>query len=713
MKKPNIKHLLWLTAFISLFVFNLSKADEIRVPLKDIAFQDPTLRTLQADYNIKLPIPSRYLVKQLYLHLEVEKSLALVKERSNLSVFFNNKLVVQKPFDPLVDIMILDINLPTTNLEPYNELKIRAIQHYCINCCEFEASPELWSKIDLENSYITIVYEEKPILEDTLLIRDYVLDPKLFNPVNLAIMTESKDDRYLSLAAKLTGYIGSYIRYRRVKIDYTNEIPSDKDVFIIGSKDYVKRILNLSSESIPNIYIYPNPNNITKAIVVITGSGYEEIKKALFSFMSVREPVYTGQYYSINTLKEAKLDNYFYFVNIPLGRKVYINEFGYSDFSFKGIYPPPAIVEFRIPQGLYIQKNKKIKFHFAYNYGMGAREDSVINIYLNDKYITSLKMNKKYGTVLEEQDIDIPAYLLAQGLNKLKIEYAMMAPGGGFCITPNIEALRGTFFTSKSYIEIPKMPYWFEMPYLEYFVDSGFPYTMYADLRETAFLINEKNDKILSSVLTLSSYIGSKIGTPPFELTIYSDIKEDLKNKNIIYVGRDIPTELQKNSPLKIADSIDISIPLIQKIFNLGFLERFKKDTSHIAKLNYLNSLSNQVFFIMYQSPYDTQKVVTAIYSKSLDGLEKSIYNLYIPKFVSQIKGDVSIWDFYVNQFFSDNLGDKFYIGTLPFFDRILFYLGFSPTYLALAAIVLTVIISIILKKILDYREKRRLDGEV
>ncbi|MFN4306762.1 cellulose biosynthesis cyclic di-GMP-binding regulatory protein BcsB [Sulfurihydrogenibium azorense] len=711
-KKVTIVYLVWLSFFT--FLINSAYGKEIVVPLKDIAFQNPMLRSIEAEYTVKIPIPSRYLVKNLFLHLEVEKSRALVKERSSIALFFNNKLVLQKPFDPLLDIMIIETNLPTVNLGPFNDLKISAIHHYCLNCCEFEGSPELWSKLDLENSYIKITYDEKPILEDTLLIRDYVLDQKLFNPINVGIITENKEDSYLSLAARLAGYIGSYLRYRRAKIDYLNKIPEDKDVFIIGSKSFVKQILNLQDERrIPDIAVYPNPFDITKAVVVITGNSYDRILKSLNSFMSVKENVYTGKDYNILNIKQADLSIYNTAIFIPLGKKVYLSELGYDDFKFKGIYPPPAVVEFRIPQGLYIQKNKKIKFHFAYNYGAGAREDSVINIYLNDKYITSLKMEKKYGTVMEEKDIDIPAYLLQQGLNKLKIEYAMMAPGGGFCISPNIEALRGTFFTSKSYIEIPKMPYWFEMPYLEYFVDSGFPYSMQADLSDTVFLINEKNDTIISSLLTLSSYLGSRSLSPYVNLRVYSYINEDVKSKHIIYVGRSIPLELQSKSPIKITENIDLSVPIFKSIFNGSFLKKLKKDKSNIANLNYLNTLTNQVFFIMFQSPYDSQKVVTVLYSPNLNGIEKASYMLYIPKFAGQVKGDIAIWDFYVNQFFSDNISEKFYIGNLPFFERLIFELGFSPMKLALAAVILTIILSLVVKKILDYREKRRLDGEI
>lgn len=171
--------------------------------------------------------------------------------------------------------------------------------------------------------------------------------------------------------------------------------------------------------------------------------------------------------------------------------------------------------------------------------------------------------------------------------------------------------------------------------------------------------------------------------------------------------------ELQSKSPIKITENIDLSVPIFKSIFNGSFLKKLKKDKSNIANLNYLNALTNQVFFIMFQSPYDSQKVVTVLYSPNLNGIEKASYMLYIPKFAGQVKGDIAIWDFYVNQFFSDNIGEKFYIGNLPFFEKLIFELGFSPMKLALAAVILTIILSLVVKKILDYREKRKLDGEI
>lgn len=717
---------IWTFAYLRWFslifiLFQVVHAEQIKIPLKDFTFREPTLRGIQSEFNIKVPIPSRYTVNKITLHLEIEKSTALVKERSSISVFFNKKLVYQKPFDPLVDIIIADINLPLSDLEPYNDLTIRGIHHYCINCCEFEGSPELWSKVDLNNSYVTIDYQEKQILPDTLLIRDYVMDQKLYNPVNLSILTENKSDFFLSLAGKLAGYIGNYIKYRKINIDYVTNLPEDRDLFIIGSKDFIKKLFGDILDYVPDIGIIPNPHNSKKAIIFITGEDRESIKKSLYAFMSVKNELYTGTDYLVNSIGIPDTKNYSALTSVPFGKKVYLKDLGYEDFKFTGIFPPPAIIEFKIPQGIFIEKNKKLIFHLAYNYGAGTREDSVINIYLNDRYVTSLKMEKKYGIILREEDIKIPVYLLQGGINRLKIEYAMMAPGGGFCISPNIETLKGTLFSGRSYIMVPQMPLWIEMPYLEYFIDSAFPFSLEGGLADTLIYLSSKDDKYISTALTLCAYMGTKIFLPPYKLEFSSDINHDM-DKNLIYIGSKIPDSLQTNLGFRIgSDTIDGDIPLTKSILNNGMLKNLlrvifgsKEDNDSIkAKLVYSNRLTDQVFLIMAQSPFNDQKTVLFLYSKNPEYLYKSVSNFFEPKFSGQIKGDISIFDFYENIYFSDNVNKKYYVGNLSFLQRIMYTVGFSPTLFALSTVALVVIISILLKKVLDYREKKRLEGEV
>jgi hypothetical protein len=486
-------------------------------------------------------------------------------------------------------------------------------------------------------------------------------------------------------------------------------------VFIIGTKSFIKNFLNLQNENFPDIYIIPNPNNITKAVVLISGNSLDQLEKNVNNFIKVKNELFTGRFYQIYQGKNPEIEKFESNNLIPLGKKVYFYDLGYDDIKVSGLFPPPAEIEFNIPVGIFVQGKKKILFHFAYNYGAGAREDSVINIYLNDKYVTSLKMDKKYGVVLKEEDIKIPAYLLVPGKNKLKIEYAMMPPGGGFCISPNLYTLRGTIFSQRSYIQIPELPFWFEMPYLEFFVSDAFPYSINPDLKETAIYLSEKDPNNITALLTLSAYMGTKIGMPFLGLTVTSDVSK-LKDKDIIALGKNLPLEFYKNSNLKISDAnIDLKSPVL-KLVKESLKSKIygnEEKENKLAKLTYQNALTNQVFYIMAQSPYNNDRTITIITSENIQNLPNATYRLFLPKYAGTIRGDITIWDFYINHYFSDKINPTYFIGYMPFYEKLLYEFGYSPTKFILGFLAVVVILSLIIKKLLDIREKRRLGGEI
>ncbi|MEZ0323268.1 MAG: cellulose biosynthesis cyclic di-GMP-binding regulatory protein BcsB [Hydrogenothermaceae bacterium] len=261
------------------------------------------------------------------------------------------------------------------------------------------------------------------------------------------------------------------------------------------------------------------------------------------------------------------------------------------------------------------------------------------------------------------------------------------------------------------------MPFWFEMPYLEYFVDSAFPFSLEGGMGDTLIIASSKRNIHISTALTLAAYMGTKLFFSPYDLEFSSSINDKNKNKNIIFIGNSIPEELQQNFGFKIMnENIYAKMPILKEVFNGNILKKlfgFKEDNSKIADLDYLNRLSDQVFFMMGQSPFDNQKTVLILFSKNDNYLYTSVKNLFEPKFAGQIKGDISIWDFYQNIYYSDNVSKKYYIGNLPFWQKVVYTLGFSPNLFALFAIVVVVILSFALKKVLDYREKKRLEGEI
>jgi hypothetical protein len=291
----------------------------------------------------------------------------------------------------------------------------------------------------------------------------------------------------------------------------------------------------------------------------------------------------------------------------------------------------------------------------------------------------------------------------------------MMPPGGGFCISPNLYTLRGTIFSQRSYIQIPELPFWFEMPYLEFFVSDAFPYSINPDLKETAIYLSEKDPNNITALLTLSAYMGTKIGIPFLGLTVTSDVSK-LKDKDIIALGKNLPLEFYKNSNLKISDAnIDLKYPVL-KLVKESLKSKIygnEEKENKLAKLTYQNALTNQVFYIMAQSPYNNDRTITIITSENIQNLPNAAYRLFLPKYAGTIKGNVTIWDFYINQYFSDKINPTYFIGYMPFFEKLLYEFGYSPTKFILGFLAVVVILSLIIKKLLDIREKRRLGGEI
>jgi len=709
-----------IIVFLNLLIFSYGYAKTDTVYLDTFLPSVDILRGVSGYASLTIPIPDRYIIDKATLHLELSKSQALVPERSFISVFFNGVLVFQKRYDPRIDTLVEDINIPISLLKDYNQLEIKTSQHYCVNCCEYEASPELWTKIYWDYSYLRLEYREKPLKSNIIFLRDYVLDIKQYNPLRFAIMTENKSDKMITFGAKVAGYIGRYIKYRKININYVSKIPEDRDTFLIGTTDYVRRALNINNDVIPNIFLVPNPYNGSKAVIVINAPSTDELENVINAFISLNPEGFIGENISIKEFKNFNIKPYKSPNLIPLNKRINLESLGYQDTIFYGFFSPPLDINFEIPVDLFISGKEKFTFHLFYNYGPGVREDSVINIFVNDKFLRQIKVEKDYGTIMEDLRLSIPVYMLKPGKNKITVQYALMPRNQGFCVAPNIEALKGTVFSRETYIELPDLPHWVEMPYMEYFTMQAFPFSIYPDLSDTQIYLSNVEDETLSAMFTLMAYIGEKTAVSPYNISVTSDIQRVIKNKNLILIGNNFDPVFFENTPIKVSSN---NITLKYRIFEL-MREKIKGKVLSKEELEELenlrtvlsekNSLQNEVIFTMGKSPFSENKTVFLIISRDNNALFNAIKLLYEPKYVSKIKGDISVVDWEKFDIYSGSLGDKYFVGHLPFIKYIIYRIGYtSPVLFFIIAVATIILIAITLKKILDIRAKRRLEGEI
>jgi len=698
--------------FSFLILFSYGNALEKKVKLSIFSGQKKEIiKTDNAQTIITIPIASRWNVKSVTLHIEFIPSKALVAGRSVLTLFFNGIALYQQKLKSDIDVYTKDIKVPLAFLSDYNKVRIEATQHYCMNCCEKGNVPELWTEILWQNSYIKVNYTKKAIKSSLVYFRDYVVDDKQYNPLKFGILLQSKDDNFITYGAKISGFLGSIIKYRKVYIKSINTLKVDEDVFLIGTNSYIKKILNIKSDKIlPNIFVIPNPNNNKNAIIVLTAATNESLANVINAFISIKKSILLGKNMNIKFFKKPDIKAYDSPNFIPFDKKITLSDLGYSDLKF---YHPnyQSEISFEIPSDTFLFSKSKATFHLAYNYGAGARKDSIINIFLNNKYIGSLPVKKQYGSLFETANFNIPVYLFSPGTNKIKIQYGLVPTGQGHCVEPNFYELQGTVFANKTYIEFPNLPHWIQMPYMQYFTTQAYPFSIYPDMKQTEFFIPFKEKNTISSLYTLSAFIGEKTQVPPYYLKVVSKPEEILRNDNIIAIGAVFPKDFYNHLPISIDDdSILLKYSLFKKIKNLLETEILNKKEKNNLKviLNIKDSLHTQTIFTMGQSPYSKNKTIFIITSKNPKNIYESIKKFYDPKFVGNIKGDLAIVDTLNKKVYYADIGEKYYVGHLPLLQYWLFRLGFSLPMLIVFSVLVLFIIIVIIKLLLDLREKRK-----
>jgi len=664
---------------------------------------------VNAQTQLSIPITGRWKIKEVTIHLEVIPSKALVGRRSVLTVYFNNIALYQQHLNPDVDVYSIDVKVPLYLLEDYNSLKIMAAQHYCMNCCENEVASELWTEILWSRSYIKIKYNEKNIKNNLSYLKDYVLDSKQYGPLNFGILLESKNDHFVTLGAKIAGFIGSSIKYRKIYINSVSNILKNEDIFLIGTKEFIRKILG-SDSNLSSITVIPNPVFPSKSITILTADSEDKLDKVVNSFISLKKTTLLGKNLNIRNFKKPFIQPYDSPTIIPLDKKITFYDLGYNDFKF---YNPSYFynVNFNVSPDVYLYSKSKMTLHLAYNYGEGARDDSVINVFLNGKFLKQIKANKTYGTLLEEKDIEIPVYMLAPGKNVISVRYGLIATSpSGFCQMPNYYELQGTLFSKESYIKLPNLPHWREMAYLELFTTDIYPFSIYPDLKDTQIYISSKNKTLLSSLYTLMAYMGEKILVPFYSVTVVSDFGSLNKSKNIIAIGNNLPPQFYKHLPIQIAgNEVVLKYSIFKKIRNIikSKILHLKDKSNLKVILSIKDKLTEEVVMSEGESPFRIGKTILVITSNNYKDIYNSIKKLYKPKFVSKIKGDFVVVDKLTKEVYHTKIGEKYYVGHLPLIEYLVYKLGFSFEWMIIYALLVLMGLVVVVKILLDFRERR------
>ncbi len=643
-----------------------------------------TLIGRNTQYSPNIPIPDKFEVLDVYVSIKYTSSFVLEHTRSIIAIKANNYIVRQFGLNERQfkdsGMTTVTAQIPTDLLSDYNRIGVKIIQHYTDGTVpEDTSSPELWTQIDVQNSYIEIIFKLKEFEEKLSSIKKFILDEKnIFKDILNFVFPKYPTDEDFFNYGFFAHFAGRTLKFRDIDFSVSTKIDDRRNNIIIMLRKDLKKVFEKYRNQIPNldkklagnINVIRNPHRTDKGFIVITGDTYEEIRNGLFR---LNKDLFLLDEQNIKVLsvkipppsKPYSTPGY-----VLPGNKVFFSELGYKTRTFYGEQADNLYLNFRLYPTVHYDDSDTIQSVIKTIHSEILRGDSATNVYMNGnlayQYRTAKNTdNDPYVGRRTTQRFElkhknyIPSTLLKPGKNTLMIEFAMVPINGPELVRFNDDILK-IVVREDSYLLFPKAKTEIEYPNLKYISDLAFPYSIYPDLRNTGILITDFDSRTVASAMYIAFFLGKLIDYPAYRLVITPDINQILL-KDIITIGKQVErfSLLYQNAPLKFTkDGLIKELSLGTKYIN----ENGKRVERIIATTKIVESINFQDYLIVqtYQSPFNPRRVILDISANDPATLYKGVRNGFTPIHLNNFKGDAWFYNVKTNKSQSFRLKDTY-----------------------------------------------------
>ena len=298
--------------------------------------------------------------------------------------------------------------------------------------------------------------------------------------------------------------------------------------------------------------------------------------------------------------------------------------------------------------------------------------------------------------------------------NQLRFDFEYMnpMPGGSVdnCITFQ-PVQNHVVIGDDSTIDFSKYYHFIPMPDLRAFANAGFPFSRMADLSQTITVMPKApNEAQMETLLNTVGFIGAQTGFPAINLTVTDDGSTiQGKDADIMIIGG-IPDKLKDDKQIDLlvqATESWVKTPMRQTPFP-GIVPDESDRAAETRST--LTSSGAMAAVIGFQSPYNDQRSVIALLADSPRGYEMLNDAVNDSGKRATMFGSVAvIRESGIN---SLRVGDVYYVGHLPWFERLWYALANHPILLAVLAAISVILLAWVLWRLLRIISRRRLNPD-
>lgn len=541
--------------------------------------------------DFAIPLSSIADVKEAVLTLDVVSSRALIEKRSQLVVRFNNATIGQIRFDPARPSLISEVKVPNALWrDGFNTLTLEVSQHYANQCVDGSA-PELWSEVNMYNSTLQISTTNN-VSDFTFDKLNGFFNPGIggVRAVSLVTATDTEDDikqrtlslvsqglalrnQYQPLAIQHATFPEGYVlpelgdttnqswtdkniqRYER-SAWYTTQVRKNQDTLLgnikgiteplhvlVGTAASLSPVLSDTQvDSIDGPYLN---TQVTPAFsigdrviipstyrLIVSGITTEDVHKAAEALAVMDDSINMVSQISVLSLSGmdatrmqkhhiAAPDNTYTFQDLGISSAQFRDE---GDFSKRA--------SFMLPADFYVPENASVGLLLNFGYGAGNGPGTVLNVKVNDELIHGLALDNPNGQVFKNYKLSVPARYLKGGVNNIDFNVTLRAPLAG--VPCDEVAGKHLVFQleNSSAIELPDAGHVAVQPNLALFGETGYPLARFESAPASTIVIPSQD--FIDSALTLSAKLAQVVKTPLLNISITSEMPEDMKGSAII-----------------------------------------------------------------------------------------------------------------------------------------------------------------------------------
>jgi hypothetical protein len=397
-----------------------------------------------------------------------------------------------------------------------------------------------------------------------------------------------------------------------------------------------------------------------------------------------------------------------------------------------GLQPQPITLNINLPPDLFVWRNQGIPLHTKYRYTPPAFNDgSRLNVSLNNQFITSLPLLTDSNDRLEEMRLALLSSESANSNEKLSVPALKIGDRNTLRFNFNFATTTSSsqrdrcqtslpvdtqaVIDDQSSIDMSGYHHYMAMPDLAAFARSGFPFSRMADLSETVVVLPAHASAVqLSTYLEAVAGISARSGLPAMNLTLTDRWDETAKrDADLLVVGAyapdmhdnpDVKLWLSRSQEwlLKAADPQ----PVGAGADNLGDSGQRHEAGSRVE----VSARGPIAAIVGMKSPFHEQRSVVAMLANEDADFQLLRESLNDSGKMDAMAGSVVlIRESGVN---GQLVGDRYYVGHLPWWLLLWYKLSEHPGVLAVVAVSAMLLSAFLAWRVLHGLARRRLSYE-